>query len=115
MAQISIEAIVVSLFMFSILISPVSWKILVKPLVGGVFWDYFLIPFKPFCYTLLISLPFYYIFGQTIQIGWMIVCGLSFMLLYSGMVWLFYRKSFFVKSLFLPVVKSTKEYLVKKL
>lgn len=111
---ISIEAIIVSLFTFNLLISPVSWRIIVKPLVEGDFWDYFLIPLKPFCYTLIISLPFYFAFGQTTKIGWMIVCGLCFMLVYSGMVWLLYRRSFFVQSLLLPVATNIKVRFINR-
>lgn len=105
---ISIEAIVVSLFTFNLLISPVSWRILVKPLVEGRFWDYFLITFKPLCYTFLIAIPFYVIFKNTTAIGWMIICGIGFLLLYCAMLWLFYRKSYFIQSLLpqiLPFVK----------
>lgn len=110
----SIEAVVFSLFVFNLLISPVSWRIVTKPLVGGRFWDYFLIPFKPFCYTFVIALPFYILWGQTIQIGWMIVCVLCFMLVYSGMVSLLYGKSFFVQSLLLPVATTIRTRFVKK-
>lgn len=110
----SIELIIISLIIVNLLISPVSWSITIKPLVKGRFWDYFMISFKPFCYTLLISLPFYYLFGKTIQIGWMIVCVLCFMLVYSGMVSLLYRKSFFVQSLLLPVATNIRTRFVKK-
>lgn len=101
----SIEAIVISIFVINIIVSPVSWRITIRPLVGGRFWEYFLITFKPFVYTLLIGLPFYYFFWDTIELGWMIVCGVGFMAVYCGMVWLFYRSTFFVKSL-LPQMLS---------
>jgi teichuronic acid exporter len=110
---ISIEMVVASLFIFNLLISPVSWRIVTKPLVSGRFLDYFLIPFKPFCYTFVIALPFYLLWGQTIQIGQMIICAIVFLLVYSAMIWFFYRQSFFVQSLLMPVVKNIKEYLVK--
>lgn len=104
-SQFSIETIVVCLFLTNLIVSPISWRITIKPLVDGRFWDYFMISFKPFCFTLLLSLPFYFVFGQTTQIGWMIVCGIGFMTMYCGMVWLLYRQSYFVKSL-LPEMLS---------
>lgn len=112
-SRISIEAIVICLFLFNLLVSPLSWRILIKPLVGGRFWDYFWISFKPFCITLLLALPFYNLWGSSTQIGWMIICGVCFLLVYGGMVWLFFRQSFFVQSLFLPVVNGAKNYLCK--
>lgn len=96
---ISVEAIVVSLFVSNILISPVSWNIIARPLIGGRFWDYFLISFKPFCYTFVLALPFYLIFGHRIEIWWMIVCGVGFIASYCGMLWFFYRKSYFIQTL----------------
>lgn len=103
---ISIEAIVVSLFITSILISPISWNILVKPLVGGRFWEYFFLSFKPLCQIAILSLPFYIILGQLKEIGWMVIGGLLFMMLYCLMVALFYRNSFLVQRV-LPQFKRS--------
>ena len=101
---ISIEVIVLFLFVFNLFISPVSWKILVKPLVGGQFWEYFQIILKPLCYSILIALPFYLVFQQTVNIVLMICGGFLFAIVYSAMVWLLYRDSFFVKSLLAQTV-----------
>ncbi len=110
---ISIEAIVASLFICNILINPIYWRISIKPLVGGRFWDCFLITFKPLCYTVLIALPFYFVFGHTTSIGWL-VCGATiFMIVYGCMIWLFYRQSFFVQSLLMPVINGLRFKLSK--
>lgn len=108
-SMISIEAIVVSLFIMNLAISPVSWRIIAKPLIGGKFMEYFMITFKPLCQTFLLALPFYFFFRNTTEIGWMIVCGICFMSLYCGMVWILYKKSYFVNSLLPQIIPWLKK------
>lgn len=107
----SIEAIALSLFAISFLIGPINWMITIKPLVGGRFIDCFMVTFKPFIQTLFVAIPFYFLFYNTVELLWMVVCCVGFVLLYFVMVWLLYRKSFFVQSFLsqlFPFMKCSK-------
>jgi teichuronic acid exporter len=105
---ISVEAVVASLLLFNILIAPISWRILVKNLVGGRFLEYILLTLKPFLYTGLIAIPFYILFNTGTSFLWMILGGGLFFVLYCGMVYKLFGNTYFVKS-FMPQVLRLKK------
>lgn len=104
---ISVEAIVACLFVNSILISPINWKIVISPLVGGRFWDYFLISVKPLLHVALLATPFYILFNNTINLVWIISGGVVFMLIYFVIVRCFYKNSFLLQSVLPQILKKT--------
>ena len=112
-SMLSVEAIIISLFFVDLIVSPVNWRITIRPLVEGKFWDYFMISFKPFCYTFVIALPIYYFGGKSTQICQMVLSSFSFIVIYCCMVFFLYRKSFLIDAFLLPVFYKTKDYLKK--
>ena len=71
-ALFSIEGMVAGIFVGSLLSAPLGWVITIKPIIGGDFWGYFNKKFYPFVISIIISLPFFWLFHQETRM-WMVV------------------------------------------
>lgn len=96
----SIEGVVICLYIASVVSSPLSWRITIKPLIGGDFWNYFWITMKPFLFSVLYALPFYYFFCTTDKISHMILISVLYIIVYCLFVILIFRNSYIVKKLY---------------
>lgn len=95
----SIEAIVVCLFVANKIISPLSWRITVYPLIKGRFWQYFSKSFYPLCVTFAFSAPFFWLCRGETNILKILVAGIVFGLLYIAMVRIVFKKTYLVQQI----------------
>lgn len=92
----SLEAVVICLYLFSLFSSPLSWRITIKPLIGGKFWEFFMTTMKPFLMVIVLCLPFYY-FGYKIDnIVLMIAISLLYIILFVVSVMVLFKNSYIV-------------------
>ena len=111
-AQFSIEGMVIGIFMGSLLSAPLGWRITVKPIIAGDFWIYFGKTFYPFVLALLVAFPFFYFFRLNTNVLVVIPAGLSFLLIYSILVFYLFRSSYII-SKGLLLYESVKNKLYK--
>ena len=98
-SRFSIEGIVLSLFIIVKIITPISWWITVRPLIGGKFFEYFMKSFKPLCFAALLSLPYYYLFNSEINIVKMVLISCVYMTMYIVLIFVLFRQASIVKML----------------
>ena len=77
-----IEYNVFSLIIISLLSQPLSWKITIQPLIGGRFWEFFTLSFRPYVYTIIYSIGFYFLFYKTTSVYLCLLIGLFYFALY---------------------------------
>jgi teichuronic acid exporter len=106
-----IEVLVLSMLIMSFLSSPLSWRITIRPLIGGKFWEYFLLSFKPLVVTFIISIPFYIFLFNTTSIYLMIIFAVLFMLISVFANYIFFPKSYIFSILRLQILKNTRSIM----
>ena len=87
---VSLEAIIVGLISTNLLVSPLAWRITVKPLIGGRFWAFFKIGFIPYVLTISYSLPFFVFFSMQRNVFICAFIGIVYLLIY--LLFLFKRR-----------------------
>ena len=95
----SIEGMVMSIFICSLLSSPLGWKITVEPIIGGRFFDYFTKSFYPFIVELMIALPFYLFLYKSNNLFVVIVSGIAYLTVYIFIAYILFKKSYIVSKL----------------
>lgn len=95
----SIEGLVFSMFIMSLLSIPLSWRITIRPLIGGEFWEYFFLSFKPFIVISAVSVPFYFFFYDTTSIFLMIIFAIIFILTTIVVSYKIFPKSYIINTL----------------
>lgn len=105
----NIEVLVSCLFVMSFISSPLAWSITIRPLIGGKFWEYFLLSFKPFIISFILSIPFYVFLYNTTSVFLMTI----FVVIYILITITIYYK-FFPRAYIVSLVKSkTNKYINK--
>ena len=103
-----IEILVACLFIMSFLSNPLAWRITILPLIGGKFWEYFLLSFKPLVVTFVSSIPFYLFLYKTTSIYLMIMFAVIYMLISVFVYNLLFKKTYIVSLLRLKIVQTIK-------
>lgn len=98
-SMFGIEAILIGLIFVNLLVSPLSWRITVKPLLPCGFWETFSIYFIPFVLTIAFSLPFYLLFRKEESVVLALFVGIVYLLCYAVFAYFMFRKSYLVKLL----------------
>lgn len=98
-SHFQIEGIVVCLFMISLLSSPLSWQITIRPLIGGHFLSFFLLSFRPLLVAAIIALPFYFLFRSTVSIPVIIILSICFLAIYTFICCIFFKNNVLVQML----------------
>jgi len=96
-SQFSLEGVVICLYLFSLLSSPLAWRITIKPLISGGFWEFFWITMKPFLFTILLALPFYCFCHYIDNFIYIILLSAFYMSVYCVCVLLLFRNSYIVE------------------
>lgn len=92
---ISLEMVVLCLYLISLISSPLAWIITIKPLIKGKFWDFFFVTFKPFIVSLVIAIPFYMLFSDLSNIYVIILLSMLYLII-SLLSFLFLFKNSYV-------------------
>lgn len=95
-AQFSIEGMALAIFIGGFLASPIAWKISVKPIIGGRFFDYFKKTFYPFLLSLVLASPFYLLFYKCTYIETVLLVGFLYLIIYLIFALVFYKHSYLV-------------------
>lgn len=95
-ALYNIEMILFLLIIVNILIAPLSWRITLKPLLQGYFWEYYKLRLLPYLLAFSISIPFLIIFKGVNNVFICIIIGLVYLFTYIRVVLYFYKNSHFV-------------------
>lgn len=96
-AQLGIEWIVISLLLANFLMSPISWRIMIKPMIHAGFWEFFLLKNKPYLYNILYAIPFYLLFSHISNIYFCVLIGLLFVFIYFILLFTFKKDTYLVK------------------
>ena len=95
----NIEIMLGVIIIVNLLVAPLSWRITIKPLIGGGFWEYFKIGFYPLIGIVLFSAPFYILFSQQANVAICICTGCFYLLLYLLLILRFDRDAYVVNLL----------------
>lgn len=95
---ICLEAVVIGLFFASLLSSPLAWSITIKPLIGGVFREYFFVTFKPFCIFVALAIPFYLLFSGVLNIAYMPLISLVYLFLCLIILCRWFKESYIMRT-----------------
>lgn len=82
----SIEGAVISLFIVNFMSQPLFWNIVVKPLIGGNFWEYLSKVLKPFLIVTMCAIPFYFISYNMDNVIAIILLSILFLIIYIGLI-----------------------------
>ena len=104
-AQFGIEWIVISLLLANILMSPLSWRVMIKPMINAGFWEFFLLKNKPYLYNIIYAIPFYFLFSRISNIYLCILIGILYVALYAVFLFVFKRDTFIVQQVILYIEK----------
>lgn len=97
--------IVGALILINILVAPLSWRITIKPLLGGRFLEFFKLTIIPFSFTVAFSIPFYFLFRTCTNIPLCVAGGLGYSLLYIYIIMKLFKESY--------LTEKAKELVVK--
>lgn len=90
----SIVAVILCLIVMNIITEPLSWRITLKPLIGGSFFEYYKIIFKVACIVILISLPYYILAEYDDSLITIFVSVISFVIIYVFVLSKWYNTSY---------------------
>ena len=95
-SKMGLEAIIISLIIVSLLSSPLSWFITIKPLIKGTFTEYIIRVIKPLIMVVICSLPLYIYFNETISIIKITLLATLFLITYLGLIYKLMSNSYIV-------------------
>lgn len=99
-SQFSLEAVCICLFLLSLCSTPLSWRITIKPLIGGNFWEFFFVTFKPFSILFLLAVPFYIFFAEVDNIIAVALLSVLYLVICTCAMAIFFKNSFIVQKVF---------------
>ena len=99
-SQFSLEAVCICLFLLSLCSTPLSWRITIKPLIGGDFWEFFFVTFKPFSILFLLAVPFYIFFAEVDNIIAVALLSVLYLVICTCAMAIFFKNSFVVQKVF---------------
>lgn len=105
----NIEIMLVVIILVNLLVAPIAWRITIKPLIGGSFWEYFKIGFYPLIGILLFSSPFYLILSKQTNIAICMLSGGIYVLLYLVLIIRFDKEAYIIKLLLSKVSDFSKK------
>ena len=107
-----LNGIVISLLLMSLLSSPLIWLITIKPLVHGHFKTYFLKSFRPFVFTGVLALPFYYFCSSYTSLFEISAISILFMCMYVLLAFYLFRNTYLMGLLhkYKPVIHKIKTF-----
>ena len=92
----SLEGVVICLYLFSLVSSPLAWCITIKPLIGGNFWEFFMTTMKPFLLAIGLSFPFYYFGSKIDNIFAIIIISFLYLILFVASIIVLFNNSYIV-------------------
>lgn len=109
-AQFSVDAIALSLLILTIIINPVFWRITIKPIIGGRYWNYFRHSIWICLIIIAVSTPLYFLFNQFLSVLLCLLIGLVYISIYVLVLWFFFPDKYIVKLVKERVVPWLKNY-----
>ena len=103
-------AIIIGLIISNFIFAPLAWKITIKPLIGGRFWEFFKIGFIPWILTILYSSPFILLFAKQKNIIVCIVISVVYLGLYLSFLLIQKREIYIVGLLKNGLVRLRQKY-----
>lgn len=110
-AQFSIEGMVLAILIGRFLLTPINWIITIKPIIGGVFLDYFLKTFKPFILSISLALPFWAVFHKNTDILIIIISVAAYIFIYGFLAYKIFRNSYIIDKIVTLASRCCKKYL----
>nr|WP_270547023.1 lipopolysaccharide biosynthesis protein [Butyricimonas paravirosa] len=98
-SMFSMNVMILILLIASFFSSPLSWKITVKPLIGGTFWEYFFKSFYPFCCSIFMIVPIYIFFSKETGVLFMLLMVAFYLILYIICSCILFKDSFLISKL----------------
>lgn len=92
-----INTIAIALFALSILNIPVIWRMTIKPIIKGSFWEYVSRSLLIGLIVIAFSAPFYFFFGQMTNVPACLGIGVLYAILYVLLVLLLFPRSYPVR------------------
>ena len=105
----NIEIMLIVIVLVNLLVAPIAWRITIKPLIGGAFWEYFKIGFYPLIGILLFSTPFYLILSKQTNLAICLLAGVVYMFIYIVLILRFDRNAFIIKLLLSKISDYSKK------
>ncbi len=113
-AQFSINAIALSLLILNFVVNPLFWRITIKPLIGGGYWDYFKVSLLICIGVMAVSLPVYFLCHHLTAIFLCIAIGLAYVAVYAVALVKLMPDVYLVKVLIDRVLPCLKLKLISK-
>ena len=98
-AQFGIYAIVVALFLVTVLSEPLSWLITIRPLIGGRFIEYFAYILKPMVFAGVTAIPVFFFLYRNERLSVFVFQGVVYAGVYLAAVMLIYKDSYLIKTM----------------
>ena len=102
----NIEIMLLVIIVVNLLVAPLSWRITIKPLIGGEFWEYFKIGLYPLIGILLFSAPFYFLFAEQACLPICVLAGCTYLLSYLLLLYRYDRDAYVVNLLLSTISKK---------
>ena len=96
-SRYGINAIAVALFVLTLLTNPVIWRITIKPIINCSYWEYLSRSVVIGLIIIAYSAPFYFLFGQWMNVPACLGIGVGYTVLFVALVYLLFPSSYPVK------------------
>lgn len=98
-AQFNINAIALSMLILNFVINPIFWRITIKPLIGGRYWEYFRVSIL-ICLAVMVSTLPIYLLCQNMTTVWIcLLIGLLYAVVYAFVIIKFFPNTYVVRLL----------------
>jgi len=98
-AQFDINAIALSMLILNFVVNPVFWRITIKPLIGGGYWEYFRVSLLICLIVMGSALPLYAVFHNMTTVWLCLLIGLFYAVIYAFVIIKFCPKTYVVRLL----------------
>lgn len=98
-AQFGINAIALSMFILTFVNNPLFWRITIKPLIGGRYWEYFRASLLICVIVMLSTLPLYLAFHNMTMVWLCLMIGILYVVSYAFVLMKFFPNSYIIRLL----------------
>lgn len=92
----NLTSIVLFLIIVNIIVTPLAWRITIRPLLGGTFFPFFRLTIIPLVFTALFSIPFYFWGGKYTNVPLCISLGVVYSIIYVLLISVLFKKTYLV-------------------